>query len=65
MVNRFRRLLDALARPRSGQTLVDYGAVLVFVSIASIAVFVLTGENLNALYNTWIVAVAAALGTAP
>jgi hypothetical protein len=36
--------------------------VLVFVSIAGIAILVLMGNNLIVLYNTWLAAVLAALG---
>jgi Flp pilus assembly pilin Flp len=35
---RYRETLRALARPRAGQTTTELGAVLVFVSIAAIAI---------------------------
>jgi hypothetical protein len=55
------RVIHALTRPWKGQTLVDYGAVLVLVGIAGIGILGFLGNNIIVVYTTWLAALVGAL----
>ena len=44
--------LTRLLRPRAGQTNVELGAILVFVSIAAVGLLVLIGDGVMPMFNS-------------
>lgn len=61
MTNLLERTFRAVRLRRSGQTLAEYGLVLSLVAVATLAILIITGNNVFALYSSALDSILAVL----